>query len=350
MTVLVTGGAGYIGSHMVHRLREKGRSVVVLDDLSSGHREAVPSTVPLVVGDVADRDVTARILHDHGVTAIVHFAARIQVGESVVDPRRYWMGNVVATASLLESALDAGIRRFILSSTAAVYGTPQCDPITENDPTIPINPYGQTKLTIEKMLATYAQAYGLRYAALRYFNAAGALPDAGLGEQHDPETHLIPIVLDAASGRRANITVYGNDYPTPDGTCIRDYIHVVDLADAHIAALSYLENDGESGSFNLGTGHGHSVAEVIDVCRAVTCREIPVVYGARREGDPPSLVASPRHAEDRFGWRAERSSLESIVRDAWTWHERAPNEARNENTVSNATPRSRRNQEHANGR
>jgi UDP-glucose 4-epimerase len=240
MTVLVTGGAGYIGSHMVHRLREQGRAVVVLDDLSSGHREAVPPGVPLVAGDAADRDVTARLVHEHGVTAIVHFAARIQVGESVVDPRRYWMGNVVATASLLESALDAGIGRFLLSSTAAVYGRPSRVPITEEDPTEPITPYGETKLAIEKMLATYAQAYGLRYAALRYFNAAGALPDAGLGEQHEPETHLVPIVLDAASGRRPNVTVYGRDYPTPDGTCIRDYIHVVDLVDAHIAALSYL--------------------------------------------------------------------------------------------------------------
>ncbi|MDB4938259.1 MAG: UDP-glucose 4-epimerase [Labilithrix sp.] len=349
MTVLVTGGAGYIGSHTVHRLREQGRAVVVLDDLSSGRREAVPSGAPLVVGDVADRDVTARLIHTHDVTAIVHFAARIQVGESVVDPRRYWMGNVVATASLLESALDAGVRHFILSSTAAVYGTPARVPLTETDAATPINPYGETKLAIEKMLATYAQAYGLRYAALRYFNAAGALPDAGLGELHDPETHLVPIVLDAASGERPNITVYGRDYDTPDGTCIRDYIHVVDLADAHIAALSYLEGNGASGAFNLGTGQGHSVAEVIDVCRAVTGREIPVVYGPRREGDPPALVASPHRAEERFGWRAQRSSLERIVRDAWAWHERARTMARGDGNA-NPTPQARRKQEHANGR
>lgn len=317
MTVLITGGAGYIGSHMVHRLRQRGRPVVVLDDLSSGDREAVPVGVPLVVGSVGDRDITARLIREHRVTAIVHFAARIQVGESVVDPRRYWMGNVVATASLLESALDAGVDRFILSSTAAVYGTPSRVPIREDDPTVPINPYGETKLSIERMLASYAHAYRLRYAALRYFNAAGALAEAGLAERHEPETHLIPIILQVAARRRPNVTVYGRDYPTPDGTCIRDYIHVVDLADAHIAALAYLESGGESGSFNLGTGEGHSVTDVIETCRAVTRREIPVAYGKRREGDPAVLVASPKLAEERFRWRAERSALATIVADAW---------------------------------
>lgn len=317
MAVLVTGGAGFIGSHMVACLRDAGRDVVVVDDLSSGHREVVPPDVPFVRTNVADRDAIGSVLEQHHVDAIVHFAARIQVGESVTDPRLYWTGNVAATTQLLECALDSGVRSFIFSSTAAVYGTPERVPIVESDPTRPINPYGETKLAIERMLASYSRAYGLRYAALRYFNAAGADATRGLGERHDPETHLIPLVLDAALGRRAAITAFGRDYDTPDGTCIRDYIHVMDLVDAHLAALEYLERGGESGAFNLGTGVGHSVDEVIRACEVVTGRSIPVVYGPRREGDPPALVASPRLAQERFGWKATRSSLERIAADAW---------------------------------
>ncbi len=320
MAVLVTGGAGFIGSHMVACLRDAGRDVVVVDDLSSGHREVVPPDVPFVTANVADRAAIASVVERHRVDAIIHFAARIQVGESVTDPRLYWTGNVAATTQLLECALDAGVRSFILSSTAAVYGTPAHVPILESDPTRPITPYGETKLAIERMLASYTHAYGLRHAALRYFNAAGADASRGLGERHDPETHLIPLVLDAALGDRDALTVFGRDYDTPDGTCIRDYVHVMDLADAHLAALEYLERDGESGAFNLGTGHGHSVDEVIRTCAAVTGREIPVVYGRRREGDPASLVASPLLAQERFGWKATRSSLERIVTDAWEAH------------------------------
>jgi UDP-glucose 4-epimerase len=316
MAVLVTGGAGFIGSHMVARLLDARRDVVVVDDLSSGHREVVPPDVPFVAANVADRAAMTTVLQQHHVDAIVHFAARIQVGESVTAPRLYWTGNVAATAYLLECALDAGVRSFILSSTAAVYGTPERVPIVESDPTRPINPYGETKLTIERMLASYRHAYGLRYAALRYFNAAGADASRGLGERHDPETHLIPLVLDAALGRRQAITVFGRDYDTPDGTCIRDYIHVIDLVDAHLAALEYLERGGESGAFNLGTGTGYSVDQVIHVCESVTGREIPVVYGPRREGDPAILVASPQLAQERFGWKATRS-LERIAADAW---------------------------------
>jgi len=322
MATLVTGGAGYIGSHMVRRLRRAGRDVVVVDDLSSGHREAIAAGTPLVVADVADKSAMREVMARYAVDSIIHFAAKIQVGESVVNPRLYWHGNVVATTNLLDCALDAGVRAFILSSTAAVYGTPGVVPIPESEPTLPINPYGHSKLTIETMLASYAHAYGLRYAALRYFNAAGCEDEPGLGERHEPETHLIPLVLDAALGRRPHITVFGRDYATPDGTCIRDYIHVGDLADAHLAALEHLEGGGASGAFNLGTGVGHSVAEVIDVCRAVTGRDIRTVDGARREGDPPSLVASPKLAEERFGWRATRSSLERIVADAWAAHQR----------------------------
>ena len=318
MKILVTGGAGYIGSHMIKCLRDAGREVVVVDDLSSGHAEVVPKGVPLVVADVGDMPAMTRVLVEHRVDEIVHFAAKIQVGESVTDPRVYWRGNVSATTRLLESALDSGVKRFILSSTAAVYGTPTRVPIVESDPTVPINPYGETKLAIEHMLAAYARAYDFRYCALRYFNAAGADPASGLGERHDPETHLVPLVLDAALGRRGHVSVFGRDYDTPDGTCIRDYIHVADLAAAHLAALEYLAGGGASGSFNLGTGTGHSVAEVIEACRRVTGREIPVVEGPRRAGDPASLVASPALAEAKLGWRATRSDLVSIVEDAWT--------------------------------
>jgi UDP-glucose 4-epimerase len=317
MAVLVTGGAGFIGSHMVACLCDAGREVVVVDDLSSGHREHVPAEVPLVIADIADKNVIASTIARHGVTAIVHFAGRIQVGESVTEPQRYWRTNVSGTIDLLECALAARVGHFIFSSTAAVYGNPARTPIVEEDATQPINPYGETKLAVERMLASYARAYDLRYAALRYFNAAGANAARGLGERHAPETHLIPLVLDAALGRREGVTVFGRDYPTPDGTCIRDYIHVEDLAEAHLKALEYLERGGESGPFNLGTGIGHSVDEVIEACRAVTGRSIPVELGSRRTGDPASLVASPRLAEARFGWRASRSSLERIVADAW---------------------------------
>lgn len=326
MSVLVTGGAGYIGSHTVHVLRAKGREIVVLDDLSSGHEDAVPEGVTFVRGDIADRALTARVMHDHAVDAVIHFAARIEVAESVIDPRRYWNGNVVATAALLDSVIQLGIRHFVFSSTAAVYGTPTSVPIHENASTIPINPYGETKLAIERMLHGYARAYGLRHAALRYFNAAGACPNAGLGERHSPESHLIPIVLEAALGKRSHVTVYGRDYDTPDGTCIRDYVHVVDLADAHVAALCALERGHGGGSFNLGTGKGRSVAEVIDACRSVTGRAIRVVEGDRRCGDPASLVASPTRAEDELRWTASRSSLGKIVEDAWSFFSGTPKE------------------------
>jgi UDP-glucose 4-epimerase len=254
----------------------------------------------------------------------MHFAARIQVGESVVDPRLYYKGNLAASIALADAALDAGVRRFVLSSTAAVYGDPVRVPIDEEHPTLPINPYGETKLAIERMLAAYARAYGMRYAALRYFNAAGADADAGLGERHDPETHLVPLVLDVARGARANVTVFGDDYATPDGTCIRDYIHVLDLCEAHLAALEHLAGGGAGGAFNLGTGQGHSVAEVIETVRRVTGREVAVARGARRAGDPPSLVASPQRARAVLGWSARRTSLEEIVRDAWRSRAKLP--------------------------
>jgi UDP-glucose 4-epimerase len=317
MNVLVTGGAGYIGSHMARVLLRSGHRVVVVDDLSSGHRDAVPAEATFVEAGVADRAAMGEVLRAHGVEAILHFAARIQVGESVSAPRLYYQGNVAASIALLDCALDAGVKRFVLSSTAAVYGDPVRVPIDEDHPTSPINPYGDTKLAIERMLAAYGRAYGLQWAALRYFNAAGADVDAGLDERHAPETHLLPIVIDAALGRRDAVTVFGDDYDTPDGTCIRDYIHVLDLCEAHLAALEHLAGAGEGGAFNLGTGRGHSVAEVIEQVRRVGGREIPVVHGKRRPGDPPRLVASPERAQRVLGWRARRASLEEIVRDAW---------------------------------
>lgn len=323
MTTLVTGGAGYIGSHMVRHLLQRGYGVVVVDDLSSGRRETIPDTASFVLADVADGLSMSRTIREYEVDSVFHFASRIQVGESVRDPRLYYDDNLAATIALLDAVLDGGVRRFVLSSSAAVYGTPETVPVAEDAPTRPTNPYGETKLAIEKMLASYASAYGLAYAALRYFNAAGADADAGLGECHEPETHLIPLVLEAAAGQRERLTVFGTDYATPDGTCVRDYVHVLDLADAHLEAMAHLERGGPSGAFNLGSGTGYSVAEVIATCRSVTGRDIAVTYGPRRSGDPAALVACPKRAEATLGWRARRSSLERIIQDAWAWHSSA---------------------------
>jgi UDP-glucose 4-epimerase len=321
--VLVTGGAGYIGSHMVRVLARAGHHVVVLDDLSSGHADAVPAGTRLVRADVRSTGEVTALLRDEKIDSVFHFASRIQVGESVREPRLYWQGNLAAGVALLDAVLDAGVRRFILSSTAAVYGDPIRVPIDEDHPTAPVNPYGETKLALERVLASYARAYGLTYVALRYFNAAGADVEAGLDERHDPETHLVPLVLDAAIGARA-LTVFGDDYATEDGTCVRDYIHVTDLARAHLSALAHLERGGESGAFNLGTGRGHSVREVIGAAQRVTGNTIPYGVGARREGDPPVLVASPARAMKVLGWSPERPALDDIVADAWAVRRRAP--------------------------
>jgi len=328
VNVLVTGGAGYIGSHLVHVLKHGEHGVVVVDDLSAGHRDAVPDGVPFVHADVRDASAVRAAIREHSVTAIVHFASRIQVGESVRDPRLYYRDNLVAGIQLLESALDENVRTFVLSSTAAVYGDPEYTPIDEAHRTVPVNPYGATKLALEGVLASYATAYGLRYAALRYFNASGARADRGLAERHDPETHLIPLVLDAAMGARPSLTVFGEDYATPDGTCVRDYIHVSDLADAHLAALSHLAAGGTSGAWNLGTGKGYSVREVIAAVEQVTGRKVPVEKGARRAGDPPVLVAAPEKARGAFGWVARRSGLLDIVRDAYLARFPSPSPAR----------------------
>jgi UDP-glucose 4-epimerase len=317
MRVLVTGGAGYVGSHMAVVLLRAGHDVVVVDDLSSGHRDALRAGTAFVAASVSDRPRMSEVLRTHGIEAILHFAARTQVAESVGDPRLYYESNVAASIALLESALDAGVKRFVLSSTAAVYGDPLRVPIDEDHPTFPVNPYGDTKLAIERMLGAYGRAYGLHWAALRYFNAAGADVEAALDERHDPETHLVPIVIDVALGRRDAVTVFGNDYDTPDGTCIRDYIHVLDLCEAHLITLERLASGCQVGALNLGTGHGHSVQQVIDMVRRVSGREVRAVPGPRRPGDPPRLVASPERAARVLGWRAKRHSLEEIVRDAW---------------------------------
>lgn len=321
MRVLVTGGCGYIGSHMTRVLVRAGHEVTVVDDLSSGHEDTVPAGATFEKLDVRDPKVAA-LAKARRVEAIFHFASRIQVGESMREPRLYFRDNLAAGLTLLDHALDAGVRAFVLSSTAAVYGDPVRTPIDEEHPTRPINPYGETKLALERALFAYERAYGLKFAALRYFNAAGAWPEEKLGERHDPETHLLPIVIEAALGKRPPVTVFGSDYATPDGTCVRDYVHVRDLAEAHLAALVHLEAGGESGAFNLGTGQGCSVREVIAAVERVSGARVPVELGARREGDPPVLVAGVEKAARVLGWKASRASLDEIARDAWAWHAR----------------------------
>jgi UDP-glucose 4-epimerase len=321
MRVLVTGGAGYIGSHMVKLLAERGDEVTVLDDLSTGHADAVRGG-RFVEGDIADVPNTSRLLKDGGIEAVVHFAACSLVGESVADPLKYYTRNVGGTAALLSAMRQASVEKIVFSSTAAVYGDPQRLPIDEAHPTQPVNPYGSTKLAIERMLAECGNAYGLQSVTLRYFNAAGADPQAGLGERHDPETHLIPLVLQAAAGRKPSISVYGNDYPTRDGTCVRDYIHVADLCVAHLRALEWLDRGGRCERFNLGNGDGATVLEVIEAARRVTGRKFSVKFENRRAGDPPSLIADAGKARHVLGWQPERADIETIVRDAWEFEQR----------------------------
>lgn len=319
MRILVTGGAGYIGAHTAQALAAAGFLPVVLDNLSSGHREAV-RWGPLVEADIADREAVAAAIRQHKIRAVLHFAAAIEVGESMQNPFKYFENNVTRTLRLLETLRENQVGAFVFSSTCAVYGPPTRVPITEAEKTGPISPYGETKLMVERLLHWYQEIHGLRFAALRYFNAAGADPSGVIGERHDPETHLIPLVLQAAAGRRPDIAVFGNDYDTPDGTAVRDYIHVCDLAAAHVRALQRLLAGAESMTLNLGTGTGHSVREVIDTAARVTGRPIPVREAARREGDPPRLVADPSKALAVLEWRAERSDLASILRDAWRFH------------------------------
>lgn len=318
--ILVVGGAGYIGSHTVRQLAARGEQVVVLDNLVYGHREAlVDESVVFVEGDLGHRDVLDKLFAEHDIGAVMHFAAYAYVGESVTEPSKYYRNNLAAPITLLDAMRDHGVGVFIFSSTCATYGNPRYVPIDENHPQNPINPYGASKLMLERVLADYARAYSLKYAALRYFNAAGCSLDGEIGEDHNPETHLIPLVLEAAAGTREHITIFGTDYPTPDGSCIRDYIHVNDLARAHILAIDKLSEGAESFQCNLGTGIGHSVKELIAAAERVTGRTIPVVVGERRAGDPPELVAAPGKAKELLGWEAEYKDLDAVLKTAWAW-------------------------------
>ena len=317
-TILVVGGAGYIGSHMVKQLRRAGFHAVVADDLSSGRREATLGA-PLSVGCIGDAGFVDALLRDVRPDAVMHFASFIQVGESVSDPAKYYRNNVVATQTLLDAMRAHDVQRFIFSSTAAIFGDPQYVPIDELHPKAPVNPYGRSKWMVEQMLEDYDHAYGLKSVCLRYFNAAGADPDGELGECHEPETHLIPLILQVASQRRPHLTMHGEDYATPDGTCVRDYIHVEDLCSAHLLALRQLLAGGGSARYNLGNGNGFSVREVIEAARRVTGHAIPVVIGARRAGDPPALVADARAARAALGWQPQYADLDTMLAHAWAW-------------------------------
>jgi UDP-glucose 4-epimerase len=322
LRVLVVGGSGYIGSHMVKRLGQLGCAVTTLDNLSSGHRDAVLSG-DFVHGDLADQALLAKVLQPGRFDAVMHFASFIQVGESVQQPAKYYANNVTNTLHLLDAMRAGDVQHFIFSSTAATFGEPQYTPIDERHPQAPINPYGRSKLMIEQVLEDYDRAYGLKSVCLRYFNAAGADPDGQLGERHEPETHLIPLVLQAASGRRADIAVFGRDYDTPDGTCIRDYIHINDLCEAHWLALQSLMQGVGSQRYNLGNGSGFSVQEVIDTARRVTGRSIAVREAPRREGDPARLVADATLARQQLGWVPQFPDLETIVAHAWAWEQKS---------------------------
>ncbi|MBQ3010925.1 MAG: UDP-glucose 4-epimerase GalE [Oscillospiraceae bacterium] len=321
-TILVAGGAGYIGSHMVALLLERGYEVVVADNLSTGHWQAAKGA-KLRVGDLRDSAFLDRLFTEFKIDGVINFAAFSLVGESVKNPLKYYDNNVGGSISMLKAMDRHGIDKIVFSSTAAVYGEPEKQPIEETDRTEPTNPYGETKLAIEKMLKWSDNAYGIRYVALRYFNAAGSNTEVGIGEDHSPESHLIPLVLKTALGQRSHIGIFGDDYPTPDGTCVRDYIHVRDLAEAHLMALQYLDKGGRSDAFNLGSGDGYSVKEIIETARKITGREIPAIIEPRRAGDPSILIASNKKAAEVLGWKPERG-LETIIADAWNWHSSHP--------------------------
>jgi len=322
MNILITGGAGYIGSHIVKVLSAAGHSCVAYDDLSNGHAAAVGNAT-LIRADVADRAALAAALQDRAIDLVIHMAAFIEAGESVLEPAKYFHNNTIIGLTLLDAMRDCGVERMVFSSTAAVYGRPERVPIVETDRTDPINPYGASKLCVEYMLNAYAAAYGMGFAALRYFNVAGASPDGEIGEDHDPETHLIPLVLQVAGGTRPSIKIFGEDYETPDGTCIRDYIHVMDLADAHRLAAEAIEPKTMK-VFNLGNGEGFSVRQIIETCRTVTGRPIPAEPAPRRPGDPARLVASSQKARDELGWRPQYGDIETIIAHAWAWHGEHP--------------------------
>lgn len=320
MKILITGGAGYIGSHAVRLLLRAGHDVVILDNLIFGHADFAQGC-PLIQADLSDMAMLEKTFEQHKPQAVLHFAAYAYVGESVENPGKYYQNNVGSTLHLLEAMVRHNVKKLVFSSTCATYGIPQKTPLTEEHPQVPINPYGQTKKMVEQILSDFDRAHGLKSVCLRYFNASGADPDGGIGEDHNPETHLIPLVLDAAMGRRSHITVYGADYETPDGTCVRDYIHVTDLADAHIRALDFLMRENRSDFFNLGNGKGFSVKEIIAASEKVTGKSIPVHYGERRSGDPAVLVGSAEKAKAILGWQPQYNDIHTIIQTAWNWHQ-----------------------------
>lgn len=323
-TILVTGGAGYIGSHAVQALQNSGYEVIVLDNLVYGHRDIVENVLKakLIIGDISDRTLLDEVFTTHSITAVMHFAAYAYVGESITEPAKYYRNNVAGSLTLLSAMLAASVKNIVFSSTCATYGIPESVPVTEDMPQNPINPYGRSKLMVEKILADFDQAYGLKSVCFRYFNAAGADPDSKLGEDHTPETHIIPLVLQTAMGKRESVSILGIDYPTPDGTCIRDYIHVVDLAQAHVLGLKQLLKVGESDIFNLGNANGFSVREVIETAKLVTGKTINVIEGDRRPGDPPILVGSAEKAKKVLGWHPQYPELKDILTHAWNWHQK----------------------------
>ena len=325
MSVLICGGAGYIGSHNVRALLDRGESVVVLDNLWTGHRASLPDSVPFYEGDVRDAALLDKILAGHAVDSVIHFCACSLVGESVEQPLRYFNNNVYGMQVLLEAMQRHGLDKIVFSSSAAVYGEPKRVPILEDDETLPTNPYGETKRTMERMMHWVGRRYGIRYVSLRYFNVAGAREDGTIGEDHRNETHLVPIILQVPLSRRTHVTVYGDDYPTPDGTCIRDYVHISDLADGHLRALDHLRAGGAGGIFNLGSGEGYSVMETIEAARAATGHAIPVEVGPRRAGDPARLVADSAKARELLGWTPRVTRMEDIIATAWNWHRTHPN-------------------------
>ena len=320
MSILVLGGAGYIGSHAVNQLIDKDYDVVVVDNLATGHEDAINKKAKFYKGDIRDKEFLSSVFHKEKIEGVIHFAANSLVGESMEKPLKYFNNNVYGMQILLEVMQEHDVKHIVFSSTAATYGEPKKIPITEDMETCPTNTYGETKLTMEKMMKWCDKAYGMKYVALRYFNVAGAKEDGSIGEDHNPETHLIPIVLQVALGKREFITIYGEDYDTEDGTCIRDYVHVEDLIEAHILALKYLMNGGESNIFNLGSSQGFSVKEIVDCVRKVTGLSIPAKIGERRAGDPAKLVASSEKARKVLGWNPTRTNIEKIIEDAWRWH------------------------------
>lgn len=325
MSILVLGGAGYVGSHAVYQLKDQGFEVVVVDNLQTGHRDAIHPEARFYEGDIRNREFLRSVFEKENIEAILHFAANSLVGESMTEPLKYFDNNVFGTQVVLEMMKEFGVKYIVFSSTAAVYGEQKVVPITEAAATIPTNTYGETKLTMEKMMAWCEKAFDLKYVSLRYFNVASARSDGQIGEDHNPETHLIPVVLEAALGKREAVTVFGDDYDTADGTCVRDYIHVEDLIDAHILALRYLQKGGESNVFNLGSSQGFSVKEIVETAKEVTGIDIPVKMGDRRSGDPSTLIASSEKAKQVLGWNPSRTSIHEIIKNAWNWHRHHPN-------------------------